>query len=49
MERYPSSGEYRFTFLIKNSPTLQVIHKALGVVLLSGPKGALFLMGKVPL
>ena len=42
--------EYRGTSLKRNSaPPPQDYHRALGIVLLYGPKGALFLMRKAPL
>jgi hypothetical protein len=37
------------TSLIRNSPTPWGFHRALGIVLLKGPRGALFLMGEAPL
>ena len=40
---------YRGTSLIRNRPPPQDVHRALGIVLLYGPKGALFLMSEVPL
>ena len=40
---------YRGAALIRNSPPPLVFHRALGIVLLKGPTGALFLMGEVPL
>jgi len=42
-------GSYRGTSLIRNSPHPQGHHRALGIVLLYGPRGALFLMSEVPL
>ena len=40
---------YRGTSLIRNSPPHQVRLRALGIFLLEGPGGALFLMIEVPL
>jgi hypothetical protein len=47
---YPSSGEYRGTSLMRNSPPLRATNaiKALGILLLQNPRGALFLMSEVP-
>ena len=42
-------GGYRGTSLIRNSPSLQEPHMALGMGLLYGPKGGCFLMCEVPL
>ena len=39
----------RGTSLVRNSPPPQDRHRALGIVLLYGPRGALFLMSEVPL
>ena len=40
---------YRGTSRIRNSPLSHDYHRALGIFPLQGPRGALFLMGKVPL
>ena len=42
-------GGYRGTSLIRNSTPPQDHHRALGIVLLKGPRDALFLMSEVPL
>ena len=40
---------YRGTSLIRNSTPPQDHHRALGIVLLWGPRGRHFLMSKIPL
>jgi hypothetical protein len=40
---------YRGTSLIRNTPPTWGHRRALGIVLLQGPRGALFLMSEVPL
>ena len=40
---------YRGTWLIRNGTPPQDHYKALGIVLLKGPREALFLMSEVPL
>ena len=42
-------ADYRGTSLIRNRPPPYDHHRALGMVLLQGPRGALFLMSEVPL
>ena len=42
-------SSYRGTSLIRNSTPPWGHHRALGIVLLYGPRGALFLMSEVPL
>ena len=42
-------GPYRGTSPIRNSPPPPGFHRALGIFLLQGPRGALFLMGEAPL
>jgi len=45
----PRAGPfYRDTSLIRNCPPPQDHHRALGIILLKGPRGALFLMSEVP-
>ena len=41
-------AHYRGTSLIRNSPPLYDHHTSLGIVLLKGPRGALFPMSEVP-
>ena len=43
------SALYRVTSPIRNSSPPSDHHRALGIVLLQGPRGALFLMSEVPL
>ena len=38
-----------FPDVIEHSPPPQHLHRSLGIVLLQGPRGALFLMSEVPL
>ena len=45
MRKHPHRG----TSLIKNSPHPQGVHRALGIVLLKGPRGSRFLMSEVSL
>ena len=45
----PSSNHYRGTSLMRKRPPPQDQHRALGMVLLQGPRCALFLMSEVPL
>ena len=42
------ANTYRGTLLIRNSTPPKDHHRALGIVLLQGPRGALFLMSEVP-
>ena len=48
LSRWDAAG-YRGTSLIRNSPPPEGHHRALGIVLLLGPAGRLFLMSEVPL
>ena len=41
--------DYRGTSPMRNSPPPEDHHRALGIFLLKGPRGALFLMSEVPL
>ena len=45
----PAELGYWDTSLIRNSPPPQDHYRALGIVLLQGPRGARFLMSEVPL
>ena len=42
-------GVYRVTSPVRNSQPPQDHHRAIGIVLRQGPRGALFLMIEVPL
>ena len=42
-------SEYRGASLIRKRPPTRTYPRALGIVLLQGPRGALFLMSEVPL
>jgi len=49
LQGYLAHRVYRGTSLIRNRLPSQDHHRALGIVLLQGARGALLLMGEVPL